>query len=155
MKGMIINMIIETTHFGEIEISEENILDFEEGILGFEDIRKFGIINSEDPESPFKWIQAIEKPELAFALVNPFTIKKDYDFELNDKDANFLGIENPAQVAVFSILVIPEDTKKISMNLKAPIIVNRNNNKAAQIILNSDKYTVRHFILDELQKQGV
>jgi flagellar assembly factor FliW len=148
-------MIIETTHFGQIEINEENILDFEEGILGFEDIRRFGIINSEDPESPFSWIQAIEKPELAFALVDPFAIKKDYDFELKDENANFLRIEDPSQVAVFAIVVIPEDTKKISMNLKAPIIVNTNNKKAAQIILNSDKYTVRHFILDELQQQGV
>lgn len=148
-------MLMKTTHFGEIEINEENILDFEEGILGFEDIRRFGIINSEDPESPFSWIQAIEKPELAFALVDPFAIKKDYDFELKDEDASFLGIENPSQTAVFAIVVIPDDTKKISMNLKAPIIVNTNNKKAAQIILDSDKYTVRHFILDELQKQGV
>ncbi|MHB8062977.1 MAG: flagellar assembly protein FliW [Ruminiclostridium sp.] len=148
-------MIIKTTHFGEIEISEENILDFEEGILGFEDIHRFGIINSEDQESPFSWIQAIEKPDLAFALVDPFAIKKDYDFELKNENANFLGVEEPSQVAVFAILVIPEDTKKISMNLKAPIIVNTRNKKAAQIILDSDKYTVRHFILDELQKQGV
>jgi flagellar assembly factor FliW len=148
-------MIIETTHFGEIEIIKENILDFEEGILGFEDIHKFGIIYSEDQESPFIWIQAIEKPELAFALVDVFAIKKDYDFELKDEDVNSLGIEDASQVAVFAILVIPEDEKKISMNLKAPIIVNSKNNKAAQIILNSDKYTVRHFILDELQKQGV
>lgn len=148
-------MIIETTHFGNVEINEENILDFQEGILGFEGINKFGIINSEDPESPFCWIQAIEKPELAFALVDPFAIKKDYDFELNDEKASSLGVEDPSQVAVYAIVVIPEDTKKTSMNLKAPIIVNTKTKKAAQIILDSDKYTVRHFILDELQKQGV
>jgi len=148
-------MFIKTTHFGEIEIDEEDILDFKEGILGFEDIHKFGVINSEDQESPFSWIQSIEKPELAFALVNPFAVKKDYDFELKDENASSLGVEDPSQVAVFAILVIPEDIKKISMNLKAPIIVNTNNKKAAQIILDSDKYTVRHLILDELQKQGV
>ena len=148
-------MIIKTTHFGEIEILEENILDFEEGILGFEDIHKFGVINSEDPESPFCWIQAIEKPELAFALVDPFAIRKDYDFELNEESVSALGIDEPSQVAVYSIVVVPEDVKRISMNLKAPIIVNTNNKKAAQIILNSEKYTVRHFIMDELQKQEV
>lgn len=148
-------MMIESTHFGEIEINEENILDFEEGIPGFEDIHRFGIINIDDPQSPFKWIQAIESPELAFALVDPFAIKKDYDFELNDECVNSLGIENSSDVAVFSIVVIPEDVNRISMNLKAPIIINTTNKKAAQIILDTDKYTVRHFILDELQKQGV
>lgn len=148
-------MVIQTTHFGEVEINQENILNFDEGIIGFEDVKRFGIINNEDPESPFCWIQAIEKPELAFALVNPFEIKKDYDFELSEENTNLLQIKDPSQVAVFSVVVVPDDIKKISMNLKAPIIVNRENKKAAQIILESDQYTVRHYILDELQKQEV
>lgn len=148
-------MIIETTHFGEIEIKDEDILHFDDGILGFSDIHRFGFIRNDDPQSPFSWIQAMERPELAFALVDPFAIKKDYNFELKDGDASSLGIENPTQTSVFAVVVVPEDTKKISMNLKAPIVVNTSNNKAAQVILDSDEYTVRHFILDELQKQGV
>lgn len=155
MVGGTIKMILETKHFGKIEIREEDIIVFEEGIPGFEDIHRYGMISNEDPESPFCWIQAIEKPELAFALVNPFAIKKDYEFELSDESVSALGIEEPSQVAVYSIVVVPEDIKRISMNLKAPIIVNMNNKKAAQIILNSDKYTVRHFIMDELQNQEV
>lgn len=148
-------MIINTKHFGEIEIKEENILYFEEGILGFEEVHKFGLINSEDPESPFSWIQSTEQPDLAFALVNPFAIKKDYDFELNDAYVNLLGIQDPSQVGVYSIVVVPEDLKKISMNLKAPVVVNTSNKKAAQVILDTDKYTVRHFILEELEKKEV
>ena len=148
-------MFIETTHFGKIEIGEADILNFEEGIIGFEDVKKFGLIDSEDTESPFKWIQAIDKPELAFALVDPFKIKRDYDFDLKDEDVESLGVKDASEVMVFSIVVVPEDIKKMSMNLKAPLIINRTNNKAAQIILDTDKYTVRHFILDELQKQEV
>ena len=148
-------MFIETTHFGAIEINEADILNFEEGIIGFEEVKKFVIIDSEDPESPFKWIQAVDKPELAFALVNPFKIKKDYDFDLTDEEVEYLGVNDASEVMVFSIVVVPEDIKKISMNLKAPLIINKPNNKAAQIILDTDKYTVRHFILDELQKQEV
>lgn len=148
-------MFIETTHFGKIEIDQADILNFEEGIIGFEDVKQFGIIDSEDPESPFKWIQAIDKPELAFALVDPFKIKKDYDFDLKDEAVGYLGVKDASELMVFSIVVVPEDIKKISMNLKAPLIINRTNNKAAQIILDTDEYTVRHFILDELQKQEV
>ena len=148
-------MFIETTHFGQIEINEADILNFEEGIIGFEDVKKFGIIDSEDPESPFKWIQAVDKPELAFALVDPFKIKKDYDFDLTDEAVEYLEVKDASEVMVFSIVVVPEDIKKISMNLKAPLIINKTNNKASQIILDTDKYTVRHLILDELQKQEV
>jgi len=148
-------MIMETKHFGQIEINEENIIYFEEGIPGFDDIHEYGIIRSEEPESPFSWIQALDDPGLAFALVDPFAVKKDYDFELKAEYARALEIEDINQVVVFAVVVVPVDTAKISMNLKAPIIVNIRNKKAAQIILESDKYTVRHFILDELQKQEV
>lgn len=148
-------MILETKHFGQIELDEDKILDFEEGILGFEDEKKFGLILNEDPESPFCWIQAIGNPDLAFALVDPFLIKKDYDFELNEEFVTALEIDNPSQVMVYAIVVVPEDLKDISMNLKAPIVINKENKKATQVILETDKYSVRHFIMDELQKQEV
>lgn len=146
-------MLISSKHFGEIEVRDEQIIGFEEGILGFEDVHKFALLDTEDPESPFKWIQCIDRPELAFALINPFAVKKDYDFEITDETVNSLSIEDVSYILVFSIVVVPEDATKISMNLKAPIILNTRNKKAAQVVLDTDKYTVRHYILDELRRQ--
>ncbi len=148
-------MIIETTNFGQINIKDEDIILFDLGIPGFEDVHRFCIINNEDSESPFLWMQAVDISTLAFALVNPFAIKKDYDFELSGESVKDLGIEDINQIVVYSIVVVPEDLKKISMNLKAPIVINTSNKKAAQVILDTDKYTVRHYILDELQKLEV
>lgn len=148
-------MILETKHFGQIELKDEDIILFEEGILGFEDVKKFGLISNEDPESPFCWLQAIDRPELAFAMVDPFAIKKDYDFDLKEETVSALEIDSPTQVNVLSIVVVPEDLNKISMNLKAPIVINSEKKKAAQVILDTDRYTVRHYIMDELQKQEV
>lgn len=146
---------MNTRHFGEIEIREEQIILFEEGIPGFEELRKFALISSDQPDSPFKWIQSMEKLELAFAIVNPFLVKRDYDFELEDEFVKKLDVLNASDVEVYSIVVVPEDTSKISMNLKAPIVINSRNRKAAQVILASDKYKVRHYILDEMKSQGV
>jgi len=148
-------LIINTRHFGEIDIIEEHILDFKEGIIGYEDSNRFAVIDSEDPESPFKWIQSIDNTELAFALIDPFTVRKDYDFELKEDYVGLLEIEEPSQVSVYAIVVVPEDIKRISMNLKAPIVINRDKRLAAQVVLDTDKYSVRHYILDELQKTGV
>ncbi len=148
-------MVIKTANFGEIDIREEDVLVFEDGLPGFENRHKFGFVKSGNPDSPFIWIQSLEDTELAFALVDPFAVKKDYDFELKEDNAKQLGIEESAQVLVYAIVVVPEDIKKISMNLKAPIIINKTNNMAAQIILDTDKYTVRHLIMDELLKREV
>ena len=148
-------MLLKTKHFGEIEIDEKNILKFDFGLPGFEPCKKYILLGNEDEASPFKWLQCIDRSEVAFAIANPFLIVKDYDFELNDESAKNLEIEKSEDAAVYVIVVVPEDFKKISMNLKAPLIINGRNKKGAQIILDTDKYTVRHYILDELRRQEV
>ncbi|NJD01019.1 MAG: flagellar assembly protein FliW [Ruminiclostridium sp.] len=148
-------MLLETKHFGDIEFAEDSIIRFESGLPGFENSREFILIDSPDENSIFKWLQCADEPQLAFAVVNPFLIKSDYDFELSDDDADTLGIEDVDDVAVYSILVVPEDLSRISMNLKAPVIVNARNRRGVQIVLDTDKYTVRHYILDELRRREV
>ncbi len=66
-----------------------------------------------------------------------------------------LDIQDASHVAVYAVVVVPEDINKISMNLRAPIVVNTLNKKALQVILDTDKYTVRHYIMDEIHKQEV
>lgn len=148
-------MLLETKHFGEIEIDEKSIIVFDSGLPGFEELKKFTLIGNEDETSPFKWLQCVNEPQMAFAVANPFLIVRDYDFELSDDATDRLKIEKGEDVVVYVILVVPEDYQKISMNLKAPLIINGRNKKGAQIILDTDKYTVRHYILDELRRQEV
>ena len=148
-------MLLQTKHFGEIEIDEKSILRFDSGLPGFELLKEFILIGSEDETSPFKWLQCVNEPQMAFAIANPFLIVKDYDFILSDEAAIRLEIKKNEDIAVYVIVVVPEDFEKISMNLKAPLIINIKNRKGEQIILDTDKYTVRHYILDELRRQGV
>ena len=146
-------MLLQTKHFGEVEIDEKRIIEFNSGLLGFEELKEFTLIGNEDETSPFKWLQCVNEPQMAFAVANPFLIVKDYDFELNDEEAEKLGIEKSEEVAVYVIVVVPEELEKMSMNLKAPLIINSRNRKGAQIVLDTDKYTVRHYILEELRRQ--
>lgn len=155
MKSEEMTMLLQTKHFGEIEVNGKSILKFESGLPGFEQLKEFVLIDSDDETSPFKWLQCVNEPQMAFAVANPFLIVKDYDFELGEEAANRLGIERGEDIAVYVIVVVPEDFKKMSMNLKAPLIINIRNKKGAQIILDTDKYTVRHYILDELRRQEV
>lgn len=148
-------MFLKTKHFGEIDVPEEKFIEFAEGLPGFEELRRFTIIDSKDEDSPFKWLLSVDVPEIAFIIANPFLIVKDYDFELSENDVKKLSIEKAEDVAVYSVIVVPEQIEKMSMNLKAPIIINRRNKRGAQVILDTDKYTVRHYILEELRRQEV
>lgn len=148
-------MKLDTKNFGAIEIDEKGIIDFARGMPGFEHVKKYVVIDNGNEESPFKWLQSVDEPNLAFAVANPFLIKKDYDFEIADDIVDDLGIEKETDLLVYSIVVIPEDISRMSINLKAPVIINTKNNTGMQVILDTDRYGVRHYILEELQGREV
>lgn len=151
-------MKINTLHFGELEIDENSILCFEEGIPGFEDIKKFVVLTDEigetdkTSETPFRWLQAVEQEHPAFVMVNPFEVKTDYEFDIDDATIEMLDIKNPSDVAIYSIVVIPEDITQMTTNLKAPIIINTANNKGRQMIMDKSQYETKHYILHEIIK---
>ncbi|MCT4595416.1 MAG: flagellar assembly protein FliW [Anaeromicrobium sp.] len=140
-------MFIETKHFGKIEVIEENIINFEEGLFGFEELKKYLYISNEDKENPFNWIQSIENPDLAFVITDPFIFNKEYDFYLDEAILEKLKISKKEQVGVYSIVVIPENIKNMTMNLKAPIIVNIEECRAMQVALKED-YPIKYKILE-------
>ncbi|MGI6776719.1 MAG: flagellar assembly protein FliW [Acetivibrionales bacterium] len=148
-------MQLNTKHFGVMDVDESRIIEFPKGIPGFEQVRKYILLGNGEEDSLFKWLQSVDRPELAFVVTNPFSIKKDYDIDIDDEVVEFLEIKALEDVMVFSIVVVPEDTSKMTMNLKAPIIINTKKKKGGQVVLDTDKYSVRHYVLEELRRQEV
>jgi flagellar assembly factor FliW len=93
--------------------------------------------------------------DLAFVMINPFFVCKDYDIEIGDESALALEVGGPQDLEVYSIVVVPDDISKMTKNLKAPVLINTKNNRGMQVILDTDKYSVRHYILEELRRQEV
>ncbi|MBB6216415.1 flagellar assembly factor FliW [Anaerosolibacter carboniphilus] len=142
-------MLLDTRHFGEINIDEDKVLYFEEGLIGFEDMKRYALIPNEDSENPFLWLQSIDTPDLAFAITDPFVFRKDYEIEISEKVKKQLEIEEKEDVVVYSIAVIPEDVNKISINLQGPLIINVKSKKGKQMILNTDQFPVRFFVFED------
>jgi flagellar assembly factor FliW len=147
-------MILKTRYFGELDVKDDDIIHFRHGIPGFENVKKFVLINSEEEESPFKWIQGVDEPKPAFVIADPFVIRKDYEVNISDEVLKELEIKSPSDVSIFCIVVVPEDIKKMTMNMQAPLVINSIKRRGRQLILDTDKYGVRHYILEELRRQG-
>lgn len=144
-------MKLVTPYLGEIEYEQEEVIEFEQGLYGFEEKQSFILVNLDDPEFPFNWLQSIEDENLSFVLTSPFLFVENYEFDLPDPVANNLDIKKPGDALILSMVVLNEDLKKSTMNLQAPIIINRNTNKGRQIILDED-YEIKHKFL--LKKEG-
>jgi len=143
-------MKIRTKPYGEIEVSEKQKLFFPEGVIGFEGIHDYYLIDSK--EGPFYWLQSAEYPELAFLLVNPRLFMDNYKLEVRRADLEPLGTEIEDELLDFTIVTVPEDPEKISANLMGPVIVNRKTCVAMQVISENDEYGVKHYILEEMKK---
>mgnify|MGYP000862514066 CR=1 FL=1 len=146
-------MKINTEIFGEIEIDEKDIVTFPEGLLGFEEERKFIIINMEEG-AQFSWLQSIQTPELSFVIMDPFFAFPDYDIIIPKKVQEKLEIKDEKDVLIYSMVVIPENMEKMTTNLLGPIIINVNRKLGKQVILDDNRYTTKHFIFQQKAESG-
>ena len=144
-------MKIKTKPYGEIEVNEKQKLGFPEGIIGFERISCYYLIDSR--EGPFYWLQAADYPELAFLLVDPRIFRKDYKLMVKDSDLQALELEMKEDLLDFAIVTVPEDHSKITANLMGPIVINKKTRVAKQVISENEEYTVKHYMLEEMKQQ--
>ena len=152
-KGEIVQVKIKTRPYGEVEISEDEIIVFSEGIPGFDFINKFVVLESAD-DAPFKWLQSVDNPDLAFTVIQPIDFMAEYSLVISSSDLEDVGAGSADELTVYAIVTIPADPKRMTANLQGPIIINQTTRLGKQAISLSDKYHVRHVILDEIQKLG-
>ncbi len=143
---------IKTKPFGEIEIQEKQIVAFPEGILGFDYVHKFVLLDTRDENSPLKWLQALDETDLAFVIINPVDFMLEYELVISSKDIEAVGADGPEELLVFAIVTIPSKPADMTANLQGPVIINPKKQLGRQAISLSDKYTVRHKILEEINK---
>ncbi|MCR5754850.1 MAG: flagellar assembly protein FliW [Acetatifactor sp.] len=152
-------MKIDTRIFGEIEIAETKIITFENGIIGFPDLKRFTLLHDEEKGNQvgIRFLQSLEEPAFAMPVMDPLLVKEDYDPEVDDELLASAGNLTPENILVLVTATIPSDLTKMSVNLQGPIVVNVEERKACQIILEGDAYPVKYPIYDILQsrKAGV
>lgn len=141
-------MLIKTKFLGEIEIEEKDILNFSYGLPGFPQLHKFALLTLEGNEYMF-YLQSIEEEAICFITVVPAAVVGEYDIEISKDAVEELEIKAPEEVQLLAILNIPEDPKQMTVNLKAPIIINTTNKKAAQELLEDDRFEIKHKLYKE------
>jgi flagellar assembly factor FliW len=131
-------MKINTTRFGEIEIEDAKIINFPLGIPGFTNLKRYILLDYKDP---IRWLHAVDDPDIAFIVTEPFGLFPEYSLTIEDDVEEFLEIRDAAETVVLVILNVADN--RLNANLKAPIIVNTSKLKATQIILEDDRYSFR------------
>lgn len=147
-------MNIQTTRFGQVLLQEEDLIQFPEGILGFNDLKRFVLLD--DPtDDIFAWLQSCEEPAIAFPVLEPELFAQDYKVNLSKADLEALKVTADMKPRMFCIVTIPEDPTKMTANLKAPIVVNVAKKMARQCVLQDNNLAIREPIFQKLQQRVV
>lgn len=137
-------MTLQTPRFGTLEFESEDVITFDDGLIGFPEARQFVLLNHK-PDSPFRWLQSVDDPALAFLVATPESFVPDYAPEISQDQADRLQLKESTPTIVFTTVAIPAGKpEEMTINLAGPLIVNADARKARQIVLEDSAYTVKH-----------
>lgn len=146
-------MKIQTKIFGEIDIAEDKIIRFARGIIGFPELNQFTLLHDEEQGTGagIRWLQSLDEPAFALPVMDPLVVKPDYDPAVDDELLADLGNLTAENILVLVTATVPSDLTKMSVNLQGPIIINVDERKACQVIVDTEKYPVKFPIYDILK----
>ena len=127
-----------STRFGSFEVLCENILTFPSGILGFPEQQRYVMLDH-DTEAPFKWLQSVEEPDLAFVVLDPCIFNPSYHIEVPADALVEIKAQEGEDLAVAVILTIPSgDPGRITANLRGPLLISHKTKLGKQLVLSED-----------------
>jgi flagellar assembly factor FliW len=137
----------ETKNFGAIEVQEQQVIKLAQGLLGFPDYRHYILIEHKK-DSPFVWLQSLDDPGLAFAVIDPYCFMPDYQIGYLNGSLAELGADNAKDLNIFVIVTIPKGRPQdMTVNLLGPVVINIKNRLAKQLVLDNPKYTHRYRVI--------
>ncbi len=145
-------MVMNTRLFGEVTIDDSKMIHFPGGIVGFPDLQDFALIHDTEQgeNGGIHWMQSVQEPNFAMPVIDPLRVKADYNPEADDELLSAIGEINLDELLVLVTITVPSDLTKMTVNLKAPFVINVATRKACQVIV--EGYDVKYPIYDILQK---
>ena len=146
-------MEVNTRIFGLINIEDDKLIHFVNGIVGFPQLTEFALIHDTEKEGGIQWLQSMQEPQFAIPVMNPLDILDGYNPQVEDELLKPIGGLEPDNMLVLVTVTVPSDLTKMSVNLRGPIVINADNKKACQVITEGDDYQVKFPIYDILKSR--
>lgn len=126
---------------------------FDEGILGFEDIREYELLVDPEERGPFRWLRATSE-KLAFIVVDPHLFWPDYDPDIASACPDLVDGTDRKELSLYVIVTVPDNPLLATANLFAPLVVNGRTGKGRQVPLRGSGFPLAAHIFPEDIREG-
>lgn len=146
-------MRIESTRFGEIEIRDDAVLVFPDGLPGLPGER--WALVAKDEGTPFYWLQSVDHAEVAVPVTSPWLFFSEYEVRMADEEARRLGLADAGDAYIVCVVRVTEQLADCTINLASPLVINVGSRIGRQIINGAGGYSVRHPLFSEVELNEV
>lgn len=148
-------MKVKTRICGEIEVKDDKVVDMVGGLIGFETLKKFVLINDDDEKDKkgVMWLQSVENGDIALPTMDPSIVYSSYKPSIPEEILAGLGNFDKDEYLILVALTVPKKIEDMSVNLKAPIIIDVDTLNACQVIIDNEDCPVKYPIYDILKKK--
>jgi flagellar assembly factor FliW len=116
---------IKSSIFGEQTIDPSTIINFPNGIPGFEDQTRFKLFHQEGDNPLIFWLQSLDDESLVFSVAQPSIFNINYDFVLTDAEEVILEVKDTSDILILIMLhKDPSDQSAIKGSIKSPLVIN-------------------------------
>jgi len=147
-------MEINTRDFGIVEVQDDAIYEFDDGLYGFEDAKRFAIFEKSFDDVSFLYLQCIDNIYPCFLVFEPWELYPDYQPVLTKEDMEICRVSDIDELIFLVIANVPDSIRDLSINIKSPVVLNPKTGKARQVILQNPDYTVRYLPFNQDGKAG-
>jgi len=133
--------------------SSDQLIIFEDGLVGCHDWKHFQVIVDGDEELPVIVLQSLDDPTVSLLVTDPTFLTPTYEVRLTADDRAELGLDDDLRPTVFCTLSAGHDGW-LTANLLGPLVVNPQTRLAKQIVLTDTTYSTRYPIAQLAAERG-
>lgn len=138
-------LTIVTAQQGSVTVAATEVLRFMTPILGFSELSRY--VLHQPKAGPLWWLQSTERAEVAFCVVQPFSLGLDPDYSIDADEVVDLGTTDPSELSVWTLVVLDADPLISRTNLRAPILICKRSGRAKQIVCLDGRLPMRQPLL--------
>ncbi len=146
-------MHVDSTRFGSIEVRDDAVIDFPDGLIGLPG-RRYALI-AQSAASPFYWLHAVDEPAVAVPVTNPWLFFSDYEVKIGDEDARRLELQGPHSAEIFCVVRACPELADFTVNLASPVVIHAERLLGRQVINEVGGYAVRQPLFSEVELDDV
>jgi len=134
-----------TVRFGELQYQDGDVVHLPEGLVGMPELKNWLILDMGD-SAAMRWFQSLDRGDFGFPVTQPDLFQEEYEINLPPSARNRMGNKQEDDLVTLIITTVHPGGTKVTGNLLAPLVVDTETRRGAQVTQDDTKFGVREEI---------